>query len=272
MLFLEMFTYPFMVRALIAGALITLCASLLGVSLVLKRYSMIGVGLSYVGFGSLSLAVVLKISPVQFSMPIVIIAALLLLRTNKDSSIKPDALIAMVSCISLSFGVMVTAMTTGLNIDVCTYLFGSILAMKKFDVYMSILLSVIVICVYLYYYKKIFLITFDEEFASAKGENKNYFNGIIAVLTAITVVLGMRLMGTMLISSLIIFPALTSMRVFKNYSSVLISSVIIGLVSFIFGMYLSYAKSLPSGGSIVFINFVFFIIFFIIGKTIRSKG
>ena len=171
MLFLEMFTYPFMVRALIAGALITLCASLLGVSLVLKRYSMIGVGLSYVGFGSLSLAVALKISPVQFSMPIVIIAALLLLRTNKDSSIKPDALIAMVSCISLSFGVMVTAMTTGLNIDVCTYLFGSILAMKKFDVYMSILLSAIVICVYLYYYKKIFLITFDEEFASAKGEN-----------------------------------------------------------------------------------------------------
>ena len=108
MLFLEMFTYPFMVRALIAGALITLCASLLGVSLVLKRYSMIGVGLSYVGFGSLSFAVALKISPVQFSMPIVIIAALLLLRTNKDSSIKPDTLIAMVSCISLSFGVMIT--------------------------------------------------------------------------------------------------------------------------------------------------------------------
>ena len=208
----EMLSYDFIVRALIVGLLVSLCASLLGVSLVLKRYSMIGDGLSHVGFGALAIATAMNAAPLKVSVPVVVFAAFMLLRISENSKIKGDAAIALISTGSLAIGVIVISMTTGMNTDVCNYMFGSILAMSKDDVFLSISLSIIVLILFVVFYHKIFAVTFDENFAKATGTNTGVYNMLIAFLTAITIVLGMRMMGALLISSLIIFPSLTSMR------------------------------------------------------------
>ena len=258
----QLLSYSFIVRALIVGILVSLCAALLGVSLVLKRYSMIGDGLSHVGFGALSIAMALNLAPLQVSVPVVVVAAFLLLRISENSKIKGDAAIALIATSSLAIGVIVTSLTTGMNIDVYNYMFGSILAMSKSDVYTSIILSVVVILLFVLFYNKIFAVTFDENFAKATGTNTNIYNMLIAFLTAITIVVGMRIMGTLLISSLIIFPALTSMRIFKSFKGVVISSAIISIICFVIGIMTSFQFSLPAGASIVVINIVVFIIFY----------
>ncbi len=265
----EIFSYGFLVRALCVGILVSLCSALLGVSLVLKRFSMIGDGLSHVGFGALSIAIAIGAAPLQVSVPVVILSAFFLLRINKNSKMQGDSAIAVISSSALAIGVIVTSLTSGLNADLCNYMFGSILAMSKSDVYLSVGLSVIVLLIFILCYNRIFAITFDEAFASATGTHANFFTMIIAVLTAITIVVGMRLMGTLLISSLIIFPALTSMRVFKNFKSVMISSAIISIVCFFAGIVVSYVYSTPAGASIVTVNLVILLIFTAIGKTIR---
>ena len=214
----EMLSYPFIVRALTGGLLISLCASLLGVSLVLKRYSMIGDGLSHVSFGALSVAVAFGWAPLAVSIPVVAAAAVLLLRITGNGKIKSDAAIAMISAGSLAVGIIVTSLTTGMTTDVSSYMFGSILAMSREDVVLSAVLSLIVLGMFILCYNKVFAVTFDESFARATGVRVSGYNTILAVLTAVTIVLGMRMMGAMLISSLIIFPALTSMRVFKSFS------------------------------------------------------
>lgn len=262
--FIEMFTYTFLVRAFIVGLLVSLCASLLGVSLVLKNYSMIGDGLSRVGFLSLAIATAFNVAPLMVSIPVVVIAAFLLLRLSDNSKIKGDAAIALVSTSALAIGVIILSQTTGMNTDVCNFMFGSILVMKSSDVVLSIVLSAVVLCLFVLFYNKIFAITFDENYASATGTKTDAYNMLIALLTAITIVLGMRMMGALLISSLIIFPALTSMRLFKKFKSVIVSAGVISVLSFVIGMSASFHFASPTGASVVIVNVLFFILFSII--------
>ena len=266
----EMFSYPFLVRAMIGGICISLCASLLGVSLVLKRYSMIGDGLSHVSFGALSIAVAFNWAPLAVSIPVVAAAAVLLLRITGNGKIKSDAAIAMISAGSLAIGIIVTSLTTGMTTDVSSYMFGSILAMSGEDVQFSILLSLVVLGMFVICYNKVFAVTFDESFAKATGVRVSAYNLLIAVLTAITIVLGMRMMGAMLISSLVIFPALTSMRIFKSFFGVVVSSGVVSVVCFFIGLVLSYVYSIPAGASVVVVNLVMFGVFCIV-QILKQK-
>lgn len=266
----EMFSYPFLVRAMIGGICISLCASLLGVSLVLKRYSMIGDGLSHVSFGALSIAVAFNWAPLAVSIPVVVAAAVLLLRITGNGKIKSDAAIAMISAGSLAIGIIVTSLTTGMTTDVSSYMFGSILAMSREDMYLSVVLSVIVLGMFVICYNKVFAVTFDESFAKATGVRVSAYNLLIAVLTAITIVLGMRMMGAMLISSLVIFPALTSMRIFKSFFGVVVSSGVVSVVCFFIGLVLSYVYSIPAGASVVVVNLVMFGVFCIV-QILKQK-
>ncbi len=269
---IQMMSYPFIVRAFIVGILVSLCASLLGVSLVLKQYSMIGDGLSHVSYGALSIAVACGIAPLKVSIPVVVLAAFLLLRMTENGVMKSDAAIAAMSASALAVGVTVTALTTGMTTDVCSYMFGSILAMSSDDVVLSVVLSVIVLIMFIFCYHSIFAVTFDETFAKATGVKVSFFNSMIAILTAITIVLGMQMMGAMLISSLIIFPALSSMRLFKSFKSVMISSGILSIVCFCIGMFISYMYSTPAGASVVLVNLAIFIIFLAIEKVKMMMG
>lgn len=265
----SMFSYDFMVRAIVVGVLVSLCAALLGVSLVLKRYSMIGDGLSHVGFGALSIALAMNVAPLAVSIPVVVIAAFLLLRISENSKIKGDAAIAIISSSALAIGIIVTSLTTGMNLDINSYMFGSILAISESDVWLSIVLTVIVLILFVIFYNKIFAVTFDENFAKAVGTKTNIYNMLIAVLAAITIVVGMRVMGALLISSLIIFPSLTSMRVFKSFRSVVLSSAVISVICFVIGITISFLYPVPAGPSIVVTNLIVFLIFWIIGKFKR---
>ena len=258
---MEMFSYPFMQRACLVGILVSLCASLLGVSLVLKRYSMIGDGLSHVGFGALAVASVLNLAPLSVAIPVVVLAAFILLRLSGNGKQQGDAAIAMISTGSLAVGVMVVSLTTGMNSDLNSYMFGSILAMSKEDVTLSVVLSVSVLFLYIFFYDKIFAVTFDPVFAKATGTPSGLYHMLLAVLTAITVVLGMRMMGALLISSLIIFPALTAMRIFHSYRSVILCAVCLSVISFILGMTFSFLFATPAGASIVVIDIAFYCIF-----------
>ena len=268
---IEMFSYPFMVRAFIVGALVALCSSLLGVSLVLKRYSMIGDGLSHVGFGALAVAAALNAAPLAAAIPVVIVAAVLLLRIRGNSRIKGDAAIALISTSSLAVGVMVISMTTGMNTDVYNYMFGSILAMSAGDVRLSVALAVVVLALYIFFYHKIFAITFDETFAQATGVKADLYNTLIAVLTAVTIVLGMRMMGALLISSLIIFPALTSMRVCRTFKSVIINSAVISVVCLVIGITVSYVWATPAGASVVMANIASLLLYSLLGVA-KNRG
>lgn len=262
----EMLSYPFMVRAFVVGILVALCAALLGVSLVLKQYSMIGDGLSHVSYGALSIAVACGIAPLRLSIPVVILAAFFLLRMRENGMMKSDAAIAAVSASALAIGVSVTSVTTGMTTDVCSYMFGSILAMNREDVVLSVILSVLVLLLFIFCYHYIFVVTFDESFARASGVRVGFFDTMLAILTAITIVLGMQMMGAMLISSLIIFPALTSMRLFRSFKGVIICSGILSVVCFCLGMIASYCFSTPAGASVVLVNLGVFLIFFGIQK------
>ena len=265
----ELFSYGFIIRAFIAGSLIALCAALLGVILVLKRYSMIGDGLSHVGFGTMAIAMAFNFAPLAVSIPICVLAAFLLLRVSSTSNIKGDAAIALISSSSLAIGILVTSLTSGLNTDVTSFMFGSILAISKADLIVSVILAVIVIGLFVIFYNKIFLVTFDENFATASGIKANLYNGLIAVLTALTIVIGMRLMGAMMISSLIVFPALSAMRIFRSFFKVIICAVIISLVCFIVGIISSFVWSTPAGASIIVANLIAFVICMVVGKCVR---
>lgn len=264
---IEMLSYPFMTRAFLVGSLVALCSALLGVSLVLKRYSMIGDGLSHVGFGSMAIAAAMNVAPLTVAIPVVIVAAILLLRISGNAKIKGDAAIALISTTSLAVGVMVISLTTGMNTDVYNYMFGSILAMSAEDVKLSLVLSVFVLILFIVFYHKIFAITFDETFARATGVKAGVYNTLIAVLTAVTIVLGMRMMGALLISSLIIFPALTSMRVCRTFKSVIINAAVISVVCLIAGVTLSYVAATPAGASVVLANLVMMVLYTVVGAV-----
>lgn len=269
--FLSMFTYPFMVRALVVGILISLCAALLGVTLVLKRYSMIGDGLSHVGFGALAVAAVCNAAPLAVAIPVVVISAFFLLRISESSKIKGDSAIAVISTSALAAGVMVLSLGDGVNTDIYNYMFGSIYAMSGEDMVWSIALSAIVLVLFVLLYHRIFAVTFDESFARAAGLRAGAYNMVIAALTAVTIVLGMRMMGAMLISALIIFPALTSMRVFKTFRQVVISSAAVAVVCFFVGITVSYLLDLPGGASVVLTHLTAMLLFSLVGLIVRRK-
>lgn len=262
----EMLSYPFISRAVIVGILVSLCAALLGVSLVLKRFSMIGDGLSHVSFGALAIAMAMNIAPLKLSIPVVIVAAFFLLKLSNNSKIKGDAAIALISSSALAIGVIVISRTSGMNADVDSYMFGSILAMSNEDVKLSVILSILVLGLFAVFYHQLFSVTFDESFSKASGINVSVYNMLIAILTAVTIVLGMRMMGAMLISSLIIFPALSSMRIFKSFRFVVISSAVISVICFVIGMVLSYQYSIPVGASVVVVNLGMLILCALVGK------
>lgn len=266
---LEMFSYPFMVKAMVVGILISVCSALLGVSLVLKRYSMIGDGLSHVGFGTLAFASAINVAPLYISIPIVIFTAFLLLRISENSKIKSDSAIALISASALAIGVMIVSMTTGLNTDMHSYLFGSILGISTEDVILTIVLAIVVVILFIIFYNKIFAITFDENFAKATGVMVEKYKMLIATLTALVIVLGMRTMGALLISSLVIFPALTSMRICKKFKTVIINSVIVAIICFIIGTVMSYIYGTPTGASVVVVNIILFAIYSIIGFIMK---
>ncbi len=264
----EMLSFDFIIRALVVGISVSLCASLLGASLVLKRYSMIGDGLSHVGYGALAVAAALNLAPLSVAIPVVIIAAFFLLRLNRSSKLKGDALIAIISCSALSIGMIVVSVFE-VNIDVNSYMFGSILALQSEDVALSLISSAAVIILYLLFYNKIFAVTFDESFSKATGIKTNLYNGLIALLTAVVIVVGMRLMGALLISGLVIFPSLSAMRICKSYRGVTIFSVIISIACFIVGLVTTFYLPVPTGACIVITNLAAFIICAVVGK-IRS--
>lgn len=265
-----MFSYSFMVRAIIVGGLVALCASLLGVVLVLKRYSMIGDGLSHVGFGAMAVGLAFNQAPLVVAIPIVIIAAFLLLRVSENSRIKGDAAIGLISSSALAIGMIVNSMSSGTNIDLNSYMFGSILAIDKQEMVLCIVLGIVIIAAFIYFYNPIFAITFDENFARATGLKVELYKTILAVLTAVTIVIGMRIMGTLLISSLIIFPALSAMRVTRRFRTVMIMSVIISMFCFFTGLVTSYLMELPTGATIVVSNLFVFIIMTVAGM-IKAK-
>ena len=260
-----MFSYSFMVRAMVVGGLVALIASILGVVLVLKRYSMIGDGLSHVGFGAMAISLAFNEAPLVFAIPIVIVAAFLLLRVSENSKIKGDAAIGLISSSSLAIGMIVNALSNGTNIDLNSYMFGSILAIEKSEMILCVVLGIVIIGVFIFFYNPIFAITFDENFAKATGLKVEVYKTVLAVLTALTIVIGMRIMGTLLISSLIIFPALSAMRVTKKFKRVMIISVVISLVCFFAGLVASYLIEIPTGASIVVSNLIMFIIMSFIG-------
>ncbi|MEG1658654.1 MAG: metal ABC transporter permease [Oscillibacter sp.] len=263
---LQMFAYPFMLRALVAGILVSLCAALLGVSLVLKRYSMIGDGLSHVSFGALAIAVALGVTPLWFSIPVVILAAFFLLRMAGSSRWNSDAAVAVFSASSLAIGILVISLTTGMTTDVDSYMFGSVLAMTEQDVALSVVLCAAVLTLFLLFYHKLFAVTFDESFSRATGLNVARYNTLLAILTALTIVLGMRMMGAMLISSLVIFPALTAMRIFRSFRSVVLCAAVTSVSCFVAGLAISFAYSTPVGATVVVADLALFLLACLIGK------
>ena len=266
--------FNFVIYALIVGVLIALCASLLGVTLVLKRYSFIGDGLSHVAFGAMSVAAVLHlVSNTILVMPVTIIVAVLLLKSGRNSMLKGDAAIAMLSVTSLAFGYMIMNLFSGsanVSGDVCSTLFGStsILTLDIKEVIICIVLSVIVIALYIIFYNKIFAVTFDEIFCNATGVPAGRYNFLIAVIIAIIIVLGMNLVGSLLISALIVFPALAAMRVSGTFKGVVILSVIFSVICSLLGMLVSILASTPVGATIVAMDLVCFIIMWIVGRFV----
>ena len=258
----------FITRAVTVGALVSLCAALLGAILVLKRYSMIGDGLSHVGFGAIAIGAAANLTPIYFALPMVVISAFVLLKMSSNSKMSGDSAIAIISSSSLAIGITVCSVT-GMNSDLNSYLFGSILATSKSDAVVAIILSVIIIGCFFLFYNKIFAVTFDEDFSKATGVRTNAYNMLIAVLTALTIVIGMRIMGTLLISALIIFPSLTSMRIFRSFRSVIISSVVVSLFCFFAGMMISFSFDTPTGATVVLVNLALFIVFWVVSKVLK---
>ena len=269
--------FPFVKYALIVGILIALCSSLLGVTLVLKRFSIIGDGLSHVAFGAMAVAAVVGLTnEMIIAMPVTIISAIILLKSSENIKIKGDASIALISVAALAIGYLIMNLfptSSNITADVCTTLFGSIsiLTLSKEEVLLCVIMSIVVIIAFILFYNKTYSITFDESFAKATGTNTTFYNLIIAIIIAIVIVLAMSLVGSLLISALIIFPALSAMRVFKNYKSVTISSVIISVICALLGMLISIVSGTPVGPTIVVTDLFVFIIFVIIGKFKTCK-
>ena len=270
--------YPFVRYALIVGVLIALCSSLLGVTLVLKRFSFIGDGLSHVAFGAMSIAAVLQLtSELMLVLPITVISAVLLLRTGRNAKIKGDAAIAMISVGALAFGYLIMnifSTSSNLTGDVCSTLFGStsILTLTSGEVWLCIVLSIAVVMIFVLFYNKIFAVTFDEDFSRATGTNASAYNLMIAVVIAVIIVLAMNLVGSLLISALVIFPALSAMRLFNNFKTVTICSAVLSVICAFSGIIISILAGTPVGATIVVVYIVVFLLCYVAGCVKGGAG
>lgn len=258
--FKEIFSYSFVWYAFLGGICISLCSALLGVNLVLKRLSMLGDGLSHVAFGAAAVALAVGAAPLKFSIPVVVLAAFLLLRVTSSGKLRGDAAIALISSSALAIGIIVATLTTGMNTDISSYMFGSILAMGREDAVVAVCVSAVILLLYALFYHKLFAATFDEDFSTASGVRVGAYRSLLAVLTAVTVVVGMRMMGALLISSIITFPALSAMRVCKRYRTVVAVSSVVAVSAFLVGLWLSLFFDMPAGASIVVVHLLFFVI------------
>ena len=267
----EMLSYAFLTRALIVGVLVSLCSALLGVPLVLKRYSMIGDGLSHVGFGALAVAAAMGAAPLAVAIPVVVAAAFLLLRLSSSSRIKGDAAIAMISTGALAIGIIVTSLSTGVNADTRNYLFGSILSMSEADVRLSLGIAAAVLLLFIIFYNPLFAVTFDETFARATGKRAGAYNALLSLLTALIIVVGMRMMGALLISGLVIFPALSAMRLCRQFRHVIICASVLSVLCFVAGTVVSYAMAIPTGACVVCINILVLLCCYAIGR-LKERG
>ncbi len=271
----EYLSYPFVQYALIVGVLIALCAAVLGVTLVLKRFSFIGDGLSHVAFGAMAIAAVLNLTNnMVVILPVTVICAIFILNKGKNAKLKGDAAIAAISVGALAIGYMLmNIFSTSSNVagDVCSSLFGStaILTLSSLDMWLCVILSIVVLAFYVLFYNRIFAVTFDEDFAASAGMNTAAYNMLIAVATAIVIVLAMNLAGSLLTSALIVFPALCAMRVFKSFQSVIISAAIISVASTTIGILISILLSTPVGATIVTVDIVVFLAFMLVGKILK---
>ncbi len=264
----EMFSYSFMIRALIAGVLISLSAALVGTPLVLRKNSMLGDGLSHVAFGAFALASVLGLTPLPVAIPIVILVSFLILRLDENSRIHGDSAIALMSASALAIGTFIVSLA-GTNVDINNYLFGSILSINDSEVWLAGIMTLLIIGIYAAFHNKIFAITFDEKFARAIGINVKLYNALFAILCSIVIVLGMRLMGALLISSVLVFPTLSAEILFKKFKSVVVASVVFAVIDFVIGLIISYLLSTPTGATIVIVNLFTLIVLKTLSRIIK---
>ena len=256
----EMMRFPFAVRALSAGSLIAVCAALIGVVVVLKRISMIGDGLSHVGFAALAIASVCSMAPLLIAIPVVVVASFLLLRLAEGKVLSGDSATAVISVSALSVGVIILSVTTGMTTDVNNYMFGSILSMSKADAIVGTAASLVMTVLFVIFYNRMFAVTFDEDFAKASGVKVESLRMILSVMTAVVVVVGLRIVGAMLISGLLIFPALSAMRIAKSYFGVTLAAAVIGLACFLCGITASFILAIPSGAAVILMNLLVFLV------------
>lgn len=263
--------YGFIQRALIAGSFIAILCSSLGVFLVLRRFSLIGDGLAHATFGTVAFALVLKMTPVYVSIPIVMICSLGILKLTEKARLYGDAAIGVVSSLGIATGILLSSMAGGFNIDLFSYLFGSILSISNTEVIISVAMSICVILVITLFYNELVAITFDEDTAKASGVNTSLMNTVFVLLVAVTVVLSMKVVGIMLISALLIFPAVTALQIASSFKAVVFSASLSSLISVITGILLSFFADLPTGATIVMINFILFILGLSYKKMFRPE-
>jgi len=254
------------VITILVGIIISFCAALLGVVLVLKRYSLIGHGLSNVGFASVAFALAFQLPTLPVSIPIVVVVSFLIMMISQKKNSNGDVVIGIVATASLALGVVITSWSGGFNVDVSNYMFGSILAINNQDVVLSAILGAIVITLFVIFYNRLFLITYDENYSRTTGINVTFYQFLISFLTALTVVIGMRMMGTLLISGLIVFPAVIARKLVKSFKGLVITSGLISIICLIFGIIISFIFNFPTGASIVSVNLIVLLIVSIISK------
>ena len=265
----DFFHYKFILRALITGSFIALICSILGVLLVLRRFSLIGDGLAHVTFGSVALGLLLRQHPLYVSIPVVMASSLGILKLTEKAKLYGDAAIGIVSSLGIAGGVLIASVAGGFNVDLFSYLFGNILSISKGEVFTSIALSIIVLSIIFIFYNEYFSTTFDEEFAKASGINTKKLNSILVLLTGITVVLTMKVVGIMLTSSLLILPAVTALQIAKGFKNTMIFSSLVAISSVVAGIYISCITNLPTGATIVMVNFIIFITAFLFRNIFR---
>lgn len=268
-LLIEALQTNFILKAILVGVLVAISSSLLGVFLVLKKYSMIGDGLAHVSFGAIAIAVFLGLTPLYVSIPLVTASSILILKLNEKAGINGDAAIGLVSSFSVALGYLIASSTSGFSVNLSSYLFGSILLVSNTEVILAIILSIVVTFTVLFLYNSFFALTYDEEFASVSGLKTKTLNYTLSILTSLTIVLGIKVVGTMLISSLIIFPTVTALYVAKSFKKTIIFSLIISVSCVILGILLSIMINTPTGATIVVLNGIFFMIFYLIKKLSR---
>lgn len=264
--FLEIFQYGFIIKALLAGFFIGIPCAILGVFLLLKNMSLIGDGLAHVSFATVAIALLFSTEPLIISIPLVILASLLILKLEEKAKIGGDAAIGMVSATAIAVGVIITSLNKGFNVDLFSFLFGSILMINISELIISVIASISVVIVIMIYYKELFSATFDEEYAKATGIDVNKLNIILSILTSVTIVVGIRIVGTLLISSLIIFPAVTALNFKKGFKLTIMIAVAISIIAIILGIIISFFTNLPTGATIVVVNGVLYLISLLLNK------